>query len=245
MNNRQLQESFELQATAQYGAMVDKPTSKEIEMWLNIGKDIFYKTRYSGVNFKGLSYEEDQKRIEDLRRLKETHTLPKLQSAQEDVYSFQLPNDYFITTGESANIVPTTDASKKCWRAYVLDDNGEKIYLSRRVQVMECTDDNIDEKLSNRLSDHIFQGSTTKPLRVHQSSKIDVYTDGNYEVISFTITYLRIPTLIDLHTNPLDTYNDFPETVHGEIVNLAVKAFLENKGNQRYQTYTNEVTTAE
>lgn len=245
-NNRRLQEAFELQVTSEYGAIENKPTSKEIEAWLNFAKDEFFKTRYSGVNFKGLAYEQDQKRTEDLANLKVTKELTMLPyKTGSNEYIFEVPKDYFILTREAAFIMPETDSARKCWRKRITNDDDTITYFPYRVQVMEANDDNIESKLNNKLSNHLFQGSTTQPLRVRNSDTITLYTDTNYSVQTFQITYLRNPKPIDLHTDPTAIYTEFPVGVLDEIVKIAVRMFIENKSNPRYQTITNELSMAE
>lgn len=244
MTYREMQSLFELKATSQYGAKVDKPLSSEIEMWLEAGKQKFKKTRYSGVNFKRLGFEQDQKRIEDLRLLKVTEILDKYAtvdtSNEYDIHQFIIPESYWITTGEAALILPVSDEAKRCWS---VDKDGN--YIETRTSLIECTDENIDEKLTNHLSDHLFNGSITRPLRIHSAFTIDIYTDKNYKVSNLILTYLKNPSKIDIHTNPNAEYLDFPESVHEEIVNVAVQLYLENKTNPRYNTFSNEVNTME
>lgn len=248
MTGREMQSRFELLATSQYGAVVEKPQSREIEMWLNDGLETYFKTRYSGINFKGLSYEQDQKRTEDLRNLKvKIHSMPiqRADNIDSEAFIFGKPDNYFITTGESVTILPLTDEAKKCWRNYTTDEDGNKIYLPYRAQVTECNDDNIDSKLSNKLSDYRFQGSFTKPLRVFHKDSVVIYSDKNYEVQTYTLTYLKTPKKIDIHTNPSEVYTDFPKHALEEIVKLAVQLFLENKEKQRFNTFSHVVNTME
>lgn len=246
MTYRELQASFELKATSFFGATDTKPQSMEIEMWLNSGLEKLIKTRYSGINYKSLAYEQDQKRIEDLRNLKVTAQLVKDSTEESNSnpkynkYSFLLPSNYFITTGESVTTLPISDDAKRCWN---VDENGN--YVPSFTMLIECTDDNIDEKLSNSLSDHLFHGVKTRPLRVHNKDVISVYTDGNYSINSFQLIYLKKPSRIDIHTNPQDEYTEFPEHLHEEIVNMAVQLYLENKEKQRYNTFAAEVATME
>ena len=63
-----LQEAFELEI-AQLDSNLTKPTTSDIEYWLMAGLDKFIKTRYSGINYKRTAFEQDQKRIDDLRTL--------------------------------------------------------------------------------------------------------------------------------------------------------------------------------
>ncbi|MBQ7819890.1 MAG: hypothetical protein IJ341_10065 [Bacteroidales bacterium] len=64
----ELQAAFELEIN-KIDANLEKPKSVDIEYWLNRGLEKFYKTRYAGINQKGLGFEQDQKRIDDLRTL--------------------------------------------------------------------------------------------------------------------------------------------------------------------------------
>lgn len=51
MTGIQFQEAFEREIN-QFNDIFNKPTSTETEYWLNQGLEKFYKTRYSGINFK-------------------------------------------------------------------------------------------------------------------------------------------------------------------------------------------------
>ena len=64
----ELQTAFELEID-QLDDNLTKPTTSDIEYWLMAGLDKFIKTRYSGINFKQTGFEQDQKRIDDLRTL--------------------------------------------------------------------------------------------------------------------------------------------------------------------------------
>jgi hypothetical protein len=53
---------------------------------------------------------------------------------------------------------------------------------------------------------------------------------------------LRFPNKFDLD-NPAEEYTDFTDIVLYEIVKIAAQMYLENQGDQRYRTITNEVLT--
>ena len=58
MTYKELQKSFELEATSKYSNIADdKPTSYEIEYWINIGYNNWIDSHYTGYNIrlKGLS----------------------------------------------------------------------------------------------------------------------------------------------------------------------------------------------
>ena len=238
MIKRRLQSGFELEATSEYGISDVKPTSKEIEYWLNCGKDKFVKTRYSGFNIKSTGYEQDQKRIDDLRLLTTTSVI-NTTKINDSKYEIELPNNYMFATGESASIYPLSSEAKKCW----LIKDGD--YIQYLVPLMECVTENIDEKLINKLSDHRLQYDQTRPLRLYEGNKVYLFSDGNYSIPKFFLTYIRYPEYIDLHNNPESEYTDLPEHTQGEIIKLAVQLYLENKTNPRYNTFSNEVNSME
>ena len=68
MTYNELQVAFELEIN-QLDSNLTKPTTSDMEYWLMAGLDKFIKTRYSGINFKRRGFEQDQKRIDDLRTL--------------------------------------------------------------------------------------------------------------------------------------------------------------------------------
>ena len=71
MTHRQLQIEFErwINAIDATTTVSNKLNSDTIFAYLNIGKDKFWKTRYSGLNIKREGFEQSQKRIDDLRTL--------------------------------------------------------------------------------------------------------------------------------------------------------------------------------
>lgn len=51
-----LQEAFEIELNVLDDGF-NKPKSMDTEWWLNRGLEKFFKTRYSGINYKGLGFE--------------------------------------------------------------------------------------------------------------------------------------------------------------------------------------------
>ena len=60
-----------------------------------------------------------------------------------------------------------------------------------------------------------------KELTSIENNNIILYTDGNYKVSSYTLTYLKRPSKIDIHTSPYSEYTNMPTHTHSEIVKLA------------------------
>lgn len=229
----ELQEAFELEID-KLDDNLTKPTTSDIEYWLMVGLDKFIKTRYSGVNYKTKGFEQDQKRIDDLRTLVTVKNYPFTVYPEE--YSIILPSDYMFALGETAVIF----SDNTCWKR---GPNGQP--RTKHVDVLEATIENIDRQKENSLSEYRLHANTARPLRLYQNNEIKLYTDGNYKIKSFILTYLRTPKKISLTEAPFNEYTDMPSATHSEIVKLAAQAYLENKANPRYQSYINEVNTME
>lgn len=234
-----LQEAFEIELNVLDDGL-NKPKSMDTEWWLNKGLEKFWKTRYSGLNPKSTSFEQDQKRIDDLRTLVSTLVYDKDQIIKmtDSKYSVALPDDYVILLGDTSGIQPISD--NECWDK---DEFGE--YIIKYDDSIESSIETIDKQLKNSLSEHKLKYCKARPLRLIQGDEIKLYTDGQYRISSYTLTYLRRPKHIDIHTNPFDEYVDMPEHTHSEIVKIAAQMYIENQANQRINTHNAEVQEME
>lgn len=267
----ELQAAFELEID-KIDSNLEKPKSVDIEYWLNQGLEKFYKTRYSGTNDKGLGFEQDQKRTDDLRTLVRTSIFElddeswylnqenkdkfiiqpnfflnleevpkdKMHAASHNIFYIRLPQNYMFLLGDTAGIVPIRKEDLQCAEK---DEEGNVIPVVDNV--IETTIETVDAQLRNSLSEHRIKYGKARPLRMMYDNIIMLITDGNYKVQKYQITYLMRPNNINIHKHPFDEYTDMPKHTHSEIVKLAVQMYLENKKDNRYNTYNNEVMQME
>lgn len=228
-----LQEAFELEIN-KLDNNIEKPTTSDIEYWLMAGLNKFIKTRYSGINFKQKGFEQDQKRIDDLRTLVTRKTYQFDTYLEE--YVVTLPTDYMFTLGETAVIF----SYNTCWP---VDPSGQP--RTKNTDVLEATVENIDRQKENTLSEYRLHGRSARPLRLYEGNEIHMYTDSNYNIKNYILTYLRMPNKINLTERPFEEYTDMPASTHQEIVKMAAQLYLENQADPRYQSYVNEVATME
>lgn len=227
-----LQEAFELEISTLDDNLA-KPVTSDIEYWLNAAVDKFIKTRAFGNNFKQESFEQTQKRIDDLRTLVVTTTYPFTIHAGE--YRAELPDNYMYTVGEAAYI----SSDDNCWPKV------SGIPQRKRTDILEATIETIDRQRQSVFSEYQLHNNTARPLRLYKGNSVYLYTDGRYYVNDYELTYLKQPVKIDLTRLPFNEYSEFPAATHQEIVKLAAQLYIENKGNTRYNTYSNEVNTME
>lgn len=220
-----------------------KLTSDEIFSLLNDALDKFWKTRYSGINFKAKAFEQDQKRIDDLRTLIKTKTYTNAEINSnvnnKNEFNVDLPSDYVILLGDIVGILPKDDINIPCWDK---DNNGK--YITKYNDTIESSIETIDRQLNNPLSEHRLKHSNARPLRLIQNNSILLYTDDYYKVSEYRITYLSKPSKLSLD-EPTTEYTDLPEHTHLEIVKLAVQIYLSKKGTENYNSYSNEIKEME
>lgn len=241
MTNIGLQEAFEIEIK-KLDDNLTKPTSNISEYFLNAGLDKYWKSRYSNNNFKGEGFEQTQKRIDDLRTLvtKLTYSNSQITSVSKYEFTVVLPDNYLVLLGDTASIAPSDGMVNDCWDK---DTNGN--YILRDTDTIEGTIETVDRIKENSLSEYHLHYTKAKPIRLIANNNIILYTDGQYKVSKYNISYLRQPEKINIHNNPFVEYTDMPEHTHIEIVKMAAQLYLENQQNPRYQTYMNETNTME
>lgn len=242
MSPRELQIEVErrLQLINPELSLAGKLPSDTIISFINEAIDKFWKTRYSGLNYKQKGFEQDQKRTDDLRTLVTKHTYKDIDitKVNQEEYAVTLPDDYVILLGDTAGIAPADGVINNCWEKDALGN-----YKIKYSDTIEGTIETVDRIKENSLSEYHLKYTKAKPIRLIQDNTITLYTDGNYKVAEYTIEYLKKPSKVDLKTNPIDEYTDLPSHTHMEVVKLAVQLILATLPN--YNVYSNEVNSME
>lgn len=242
MSPRELQIEVErrLQLINPELSLAGKLPSDTIMSFINEAIDKFWKTRYSGLNFKQRGFEQDQKRTDDLRTLVTKHTYKDIgiTKVNKETYTVILPDDYVILLGDTAGIAPADGITNDCW-----EKDSEGNYKVKYSDTIEGTIETVDRIKENSLSEYHLKYTKAKPIKLMQDNTITLYTDGQYKVAEYTIEYLKRPSKVTLVGTPTDEYTDLPAHTHMEIVKMAVQLILGTLPN--YNVYSNEVNTME
>lgn len=242
MTQREFQIEFErrLQLMDPNLVIKEKLTSDTIISFINEAIDKFYKTRYSGINFKAQGFEQTQKRIDDLRTLikNKKYTEGSINKSDRNSYSVELPEDYVLLLGDTAGIQPSN--LNECWET---NERGE--YIIKYTDTLESTIETLDRQLGNSLSEHKLKYCQARPLKLIQDNNVILYTDGNYKISEYQITYLAKPSEINSSNITNLEYTDLPEHTHMEIVKMAIQIYLATKPMQHYNAYSNEIASME
>ena len=242
MTQREFQIEFErrLQLMDPNLVIKEKLTSDTIISFINEAIDKFYKTRYSGINFKAQGFEQTQKRIDDLRTLikNKKYTEGSINKSDRNSYSVELPEDYVLLLGDTAGIQPSN--LNECWET---NERGE--YIIKYTDTLESTIETLDRQLGNSLYEHKLKYCQARPLKLIQDNNVILYTDGNYKISEYQITYLAKPSKINSSNITNTEYTDLPEHTHMEIVKMAIQIYLATKPMQHYNAYSNEIASME
>ena len=242
MTQREFQIEFErrLQLMDPNLVIKEKLTSDTIISFINEAIDKFYKTRYSGINFKAQGFEQTQKRIDDLRTLikNKKYTEGSINKSDRNSYSVELPEDYVLLLGDTAGIQPSN--LNECWET---NERGE--YIIKYTDTLESTIETLDRQLGNSLSEHKLKYCQARPLKLIQDNNVILYTDGKYKVSEYELTYLAKPSKINSSNIINLEYTDLPEHTHMEIVKMAIQIYLATKPMQHYNAYSNEIASME
>lgn len=211
---------------------VTKPATDDSLFWLNQAVGKFVKTRFNGDFVHNTSYEQNEKRRQDLIKLFKS----KQYYGDNIVYTDSQPSydEYTITYPEDFLYAINEDV--------VICGNDGKHQMD--TCVFECTQDSFMYRINNSLTDFHYRFRRARPLRIRNSNGCKLLTDKNYKISQYTLGYLRKPTEITLE-NPYAIYMDFEDIVMYEIIKIAAQMYIENQADQRYQSITNEVLTQE
>lgn len=206
-----------------------KPDTSDSLYWLNQAVNKFIKLRFNGDFTHRTSYEQNEKRRQDLLKLYQTEELTQTAvdvNTDYTRYVYNYPTEMMYVLNEDVEIG-------------IGDD-------SKSVSVFECTSDSFMYRMMNSLTDFHLHRGFARPLRVFSKSKdeISLYTDGKYTINKYTIGYLKHPTEINLVDKDAE-YGDFDNATLYEIIKMAAQMWLENQKDERYKTITNEVVTQE
>ena len=221
--------AFELEINKMDDAL-SKPDTDDSLYWINQGMMKFVKDRFNGDAPKRTSYEQNEKRTRDLVLLLKEYKpeTPETNTQYHDYnyYEYDYPDDMMFALNEDVTIS---------------DNSGQNIVDTC---VFECTADSFMYRINNSLTDFHYRHHRARPLRIRTANGFRLLTDKNYQINSYTLGYIKVPTEITNEDPEID-YPEFKDYTWLEIVKIAAQMYIENQSDPRYKTITNEVLTQE
>jgi hypothetical protein len=196
------------------------------------------KTIVTGNNSAGTSFEQNQKRMDDLRLLVVEATLP---TVIDPGTLSEKPNCYIADLTDLTTDLYMYTVGEECTITYT--DRISHASVNKIQPITECTANNYIMKVHDPLSPHLLHYNTAAPLRITKGDIVELISDGTYSVLNYVIRYIKQPTSFG---TLLGTESpDFPTHVHSELVKLAVNIALESIESPRIQSYPIKVSEME
>lgn len=210
--------------------------SEEIDLLLNQAQDRFVKQRYGTNNTKRTSFEETEKRTEDLREVIETSRLTGFTANSESITYHsamcQLPDNHWFTIWDKAIISCTTcNGTVKRGTGPIGLEGGTNSITGQYVEVRSVTHLDFEKVVKDA-----FKGPDhTKILKLMYKNQIELIMSDDCTLVSYEFRYIREPVRMSLTGN---TTCELSEHTHQEIVDEAIKIALEGIEAKRTQTFT-------
>lgn len=202
---------------------------EEIDFLINQAQDAFVKQRYGVNNLKRQSFEETQKRTEDLKNVVTTAILTPLPNTSENITQYSrfvvLPDGTF----------PTLNPYPESW--FIIQEQTEVSYVG-------CDGNQVTEKVYTKAIQHddfsksihnpFAKPTESKILRLMENGKVELIAPSNVTITGYYVRYIKKPVRVDI-ANSVDC--ELSEHTHQEIVNMAVSIALEGIESKRVQTF--------
>lgn len=193
---------------------------EEIDLLLNQAQDRYVKQRYGLTNIKRQSFEETQKRTEDLKLLVRTVAITPAAYATDNIdvnaRFFILPVDHWFIVQERAQIT----------YADCNDVDVTELVEVRPIQHVE---------FDKVIKDAFKAPDKSKVLRLMENGRVELVADSTSTLNSYTLRYMKKPVRITL--SPVVNC-ELSDHTHQEIVDEAVKIALEGIEAKRNSTFT-------
>jgi len=210
---------------------------EEIDLLLNQGQERFVKQRYGITNPKRTSFEETQKRTEDLKELIKHVNLTPSANAIDNINPYSkfvtLPTDHWFIIQE--RVVQECDkCNSNPLYTETISINGHTLVNQingmyaevRPIQHME---------VDKVLKDAFKQPDYDKVLRLMEDGRVELIASSVCTPTVYRLRYLKKPNTISLTT---PTNCELSEHTHQEIVDEAIKIALEGIEAKRNNSFS-------
>lgn len=185
-------------------------------LFLNNGQDDFIKDRMFGKNFQPPAFEDNQRRVADLRTLITIGSLTYTTTDAQGLRQYTIPSDFMFSIKAFATCTRT---------GYPTVTNAEN-FECKPIKSEEI--DKFINKTSNRT--HFL-----RPLLTISGLSVHLIVDRFTTNTALILHYIKKPTALAVGGNC-----DLPTHTHQEIVDIAVRQALQATQDPRWQTSVQE-----
>ena len=203
---------------------------EEIDLLLNQAQDRYVKQRYGINNNKRQSFEETQKRTDDLKKLVFNVIITPAANASDNK-----PYGRFVTLPNTVGSEYWFAIEEECDITYF---NCHNVSTTVRATVIPRTHDDY-RKL---IKDPFNKPDIYEIFRLMENGRVELISNVNITIGDYYLRYIKKPLRIDLNTN---ITCELSEHTHQEIIDEAIKIALEAIEAPRTPTFDKIITTTE
>ena len=189
---------------------------EEIDLVLNNAQQRIVKQRYGLNNNKRQSFEETEKRTEDLKNITINAVLTPLAYASDNIdlnaRFLTLPTNHWFTVQERCNITCTICGSS----------------VTNLVEVIPTS----HSEFSKVIKDPFKQPTDTKVLRLMEAGRVELISSCT--IVDYRMRYIMQPPTVSITTGVTFILS---EHTHSEIIDQAVSIALEGIEGKRTQSF--------
>lgn len=236
-------------------------TEKRREDLIRLFTEKTYTVRSTDVNNDGLVDAQDQMAITNAIQSGESVYNGREDVNKDNVIDFQ--QDYSLVQNDLGKTSFVVDTSHSDYDSYTIIYPKDFLYVlnedvvitdtnggnKKDTCVFECTRDSFMYRVNNSLTDFHYRNHRARPLRIRNAEGCSLLTDKHYNIQQYTLGYLRKPEELVNSKLSSEEYNkeypDFSNETMYEIIKMAAQMYVENQGEERYKSLTQEVLTQE
>lgn len=227
MTITQMQQEFKLRYDKLDALLLPNILPTEIDLLLNQAQDRFVKQRYGKTNAKKESFEETQKRLDDLKSLTRNVVITPLAYSVDNIDTnarfFVLPIDYWFIIQERVDVT------------YLGCDG---ISITELVEVRPIE----HNEFSKVIKDPFKKPNTSKVLRLMENGNVELIFASTVTLNSYRLRYIKEPIRMSLATS---VNCELSPHTHTEIVDIAVSIALEYVESKRTPGFNTILNTNE
>ena len=200
---------------------------EEVDLLLNQAQERFVKQRYGKNNVYRSSFEETQKRTEDLKDITVNAVLTPAVNAPDNID----PNAVFVT-------LPTDHWFIVQERVMLNYFDCHNVYTSEYAEVRPIQ----HNEFSKVIKDPFKKPTLEKVLRLMEKGRVELIAPPNTTIVTYRLRYIKEPNTMSI---TVPTNCELSEHTHQEIVDEAVRLALEGIEAKRSATFQPIINTQE
>jgi len=204
--------------------------TEEIDLLLNQAQERYVKQRYGGNNPTKTSFEEVQKRTEDLKELiRDTLIIPNANAVTNITSNsvfVQLPSDHWFIIQERVGLI-----CDKCNSEIIRSEDNLITIMGRFIKVKPIMHLEFDVEIGDAFKAPDYD----KVLRLMYTDKVELIPATYCTIDRYKLRYIKQPVKLS-YTTFVDC--ELSQHTHQEIVDEAIKIALEGIESKRSNTFS-------